>query len=383
MRMIITGGGTGGHLFPAVAVGKGMQARVAESEILFIGTNRHIDNTTLAGLGFDRQSLDFSGVKGLGMSGFIRAGVRLLPAVLKAVRILRSFHPDIVFGVGGYVTVPVILAARALRIPVCIHEQNSVPGLANRLSGKLAERICISLECFPPFPVDKTILTGNPVREDIIRVGVVRSQRAKNRVQKSDGVSQQVIADKSLTLLVMGGSQGAQRLNELMVEAAPLLAGRERLTIIHQSGPQGAEMVGIGYEKHGIQAEVAGFFTDMAKIYSRADLVISRAGATTLAELAVLGMPVLLIPFPFAADDHQTKNAQIFVRGGGAKIFAEHGLDGKQLAAEINTILTLPEQMAEMGDKMRKMGKADATGKIVDICQELAGKAPLQETVNV
>ncbi len=372
MRMIITGGGTGGHLFPAVAVAQGIQGSTDESEILFIGTNRHLDNTTLTRLGFSLQSLDFSGVKGLGVSGLLRAGMRLLPAILKAVRILQSFRPDIVFGVGGYVTVPVVLAARILRIPVCIHEQNSVPGLANRLSGKFADKVCISVECQPPFPLGKTILTGNPVREDIIQGSGYRLQGTGGRGRDDDTV----------TLLVLGGSQGAHCLNELMVGVAPLLACRKGLTIIHQSGKKDEEMVGNGYEKHGIRAEVSAFFNDMAQIYSRADLVISRAGATTLAELAVMGLPAVLIPYPFAADDHQTKNGQVFVRGGGARMFAEHTLDAKKLAAEIDTILGLPEQVAEMGEKMRKMGNPDATGKIVAICQELAGKAMTGDNKN-
>ncbi len=366
--MITTGGGTGGHLFPAVAVAQGIQGRIAESEILFIGTNRYLDNSTLAGLGFTRQSLDFSGVKGLGVSGLLRAGLRLFPAMFKAVRILQLFRPDLVFSVGGYVTVPVVLAARILRIPVCIHEQNSVPGLANRLTGKFADKVCISLECLPPFPVRKTILTGNPVREDIILAGVIRGQVTGDRGQGGVGRD-----DNTVTLLVLGGSQGAHGLNELMVDAAPLLSRRERLTIIHQSGPKDEEVVCQGYEKYGIQAEVSAFFTDMAEIYSRADLVISRAGATTLAELAVMGLPALLIPFPFAADDHQTKNGRSYVENGGAVMFAENGLGAKELAEEINNLLAAPDKMIDMGRQMKKMGNPDATEKIITICHELAG----------
>jgi UDP-N-acetylglucosamine--N-acetylmuramyl-(pentapeptide) pyrophosphoryl-undecaprenol N-acetylglucosamine transferase len=356
MRMIITGGGTGGHLFPAVAVAKGIQSCTGESEILFIGTSRHLDNSTLTRLGFVRKSLNFSGVKGLGISGFLKAGLRLFPAVLKAVRMLRLFRPDIVFGVGGYVTVPVVLAARILRIPVCIHEQNVVPGLANRLNGKLADKVCISMECLPPFPVQKTILTGNPVREEIILAGGERSHKADN-----DG----------FTLLVLGGSQGAHSLNELMVEAAPLFCGQQRLTIIHQSGLKDEEMVGRCYGENGIRAEVSAFFNDMAKIYSRADLVISRAGATTLAELAVMGLPAILIPYPFATDDHQSKNAQLYVDNGAALLLAENNLGCAALAEEINKLLTAHGRMVDMGRQMKKMGRVDATEKIIAVCRKL------------
>ena len=359
MRLIVTGGGTGGHLFPAIAVACGVRQRDPASEILFVGTGRQIDNRVLAGLGFSREILSFSGVKGLGISGALRSALRLPQAFYAAAKIIKRFRPDLVFAVGGYVTGPVLLAAKLFRVPVCIHEQNSVPGLANRLAGKIADRVCISLPCKPPFAEKKTVLTGNPVREEILAAA-----REKTASQ-----------DKALTLLILGGSQGAHRVNALMLEAASSLQKQgEKIYSIHQTGRSDEEMVRQGYEKFGVQAEVADFFTDMAGLYNRADLVISRAGATTLAELAVMGLPALLIPYPFAADDHQTTNADYYVQAGGAVMFPEHELDGDRLSREIIVLIRDRERLQGMAAGMKSRGKADATEEIVDLCEQLAGE---------
>ena len=361
MRLIVTGGGTGGHLFPAIAVACGVRQRAPGSEILFIGTGRQIDNRALAGLGFSREILSFSGVKGLGISGTVRSALRLPQAVYTAAKIIKRFRPDLVFAVGGYVTGPVLLAAKLFRVPICIHEQNSVPGLANRLAGKIADLICISLPCKPPFAEKKTVLTGNPVREEILGV-------AEKKI---------VSADRDLTLLILGGSQGAHRVNALMLEAAASLQEQgEKIHIIHQTGRIDEEMVRRGYEKLGVQAEVADFFSDMAGLYDKADLVISRAGATTLAELAVMGLPALLIPYPFAADDHQTTNADYYVQAGGAMVFPEHKLDGDQLSREITILIRDRKRLQTMAAGMKSLGRADATEKIVDLCEQLAGERP-------
>ena len=359
MRLIVTGGGTGGHLFPAIAVARGMQARVAGSTILFIGTGRQIDSRALSGLGFDRETLTFSGVKGMGLVGALRSAVRLPLALLQAGKVLRRFKPDLVFGVGGYVTGPVLLAAKIFRVPICIHEQNSVPGLANRLAGKIADRVCISLPCEPSFTEKKTVMTGNPVREELL-------DAAEKKTTREDG---------TVTLLILGGSQGAHRVNELMLEAATVLQAKdEKLSIIHQTGSKDEDMVRDGYKKIGQQAEVADFFTDMVDLYSRADLVISRAGATTLAELAVMGLPALLIPFPFAADDHQTSNADYYVKSGGAKVFQETDLSAAQLAEEISALIQEREKLQTMSAGMKSQGKPEATERILDVCEQLARK---------
>ncbi len=360
MRLIVTGGGTGGHLFPALAVADAIKKHYAGSEVLFIGTGRQIDKHILADKGYSRKVIHFSGIKGLGMSGLLHAASRLPLAVLQSLLIIRQFRPDMVFAVGGYVTGPVLVAAKLLRVPICIHEQNSVPGLANRLAGKLADRVCISLPCQPPFARQKTVPTGNPVREEIL-------QAAKSKKEAGDDLR---------TLLILGGSQGARRVNELVLAAVKKLQAQgQQFRIIHQTGITDEEKVRKGYEERSIAAEVASFFTNMADLYSRADLVVSRAGATTLAELAVMGLPAILIPFPFAADDHQTTNAGYYVSGSGAVMLQEKELSGRRLAKEIESLINDRAGLAAMAEAMGKMGRADATDRIVEVCAGITGKA--------
>ncbi len=357
MRLIVTGGGTGGHLFPGIAVACGMRDRVQGTEILFIGTNRQVDRIGLKGLGFRQDAIRSAGLKGMGAVSRLRA-LGLLPlAVLRAMRILAGFRPDLVFGVGGYVTGPVLLAAKLQKIPVCIHEQNSVPGLANRLAGRLADRIFISLPCMPPFPEARTRMTGNPVRREILAAADRRGPRPAGRPP---------------TLLVLGGSQGAHRVNTLVVEAVRRMqAEGGTFRVIHQTGGRDLEEVRRAYGEMGVVAETGDFFRDMAAIYRQADLVVSRAGATTLAELAVMGLPAVLIPYPHAADNHQESNARYYVEGGGAILLRESLLNGNILAEEITTLLYNDQNLQGMGAGIRALGRPEATERIIDECLEL------------
>jgi UDP-N-acetylglucosamine--N-acetylmuramyl-(pentapeptide) pyrophosphoryl-undecaprenol N-acetylglucosamine transferase len=358
MRLIVTGGGTGGHLFPALAVATAIRDRYDDGEVLFIGTSRQIDNQVLAEQEFRREVITFSGIKGLGLAGLLHAATRLPIALVQALSILRDFRPDLVFAVGGYVTVPVLVAARILRVPICIHEQNSVPGLANRVGGRLAKKICISLPCRPPFAEAKTVMTGNPVRREILAA-------ARQKKSWTGG---------TCTLLVLGGSQGARRVNELVLDAVRILKGKGvEIRMIHQTGPADMKKVRSGYEKMGVQAQVGAFFKNMAKAYSLADLVISRAGATTLAELAVMGLPAVLIPYPHAADDHQATNAAYYERGGGAVVAREEELDGRILAGLLHDLAGDQKNLQIKAMAMRSMARPDATEKIVAVCAGLAG----------
>jgi len=359
MRLIITGGGTGGHLFPGIALATGLQQRDPATRVLFIGTSRLMDQQALAGRGFELAALECGGVKGLGPAARFRSLAMLPGAVVAALRLLRSFGPDLVFGVGGYVTGPVLLAARLLRIPIGIHEQNSVPGLANRLAGRLADRICISLPCSPPFPPAKTVQTGNPVRREIL-----------------DAASRERVAAAVPTLLVLGGSQGAHRVNLLLLAAMETLAKEGlALRIIHQTGAADQDLVAQGYARMGVEATVVPFISDMAGAYGQADLVVSRAGATTLAELAVMGLPALLIPYPFATDNHQLTNGQYYAKGGGCLVLPESELSGEILARAISQRLHNGEELHTMAASMKTMARADATDRIVDLCVQLATRS--------
>ncbi len=359
MRLIIAGGGTGGHLFPGIALATALQRKDPATQVLFIGTSRLLDQQTLAGQGFELAALDCGGVKGLGNIAKLRSLLMMPGAVLDALRILRRFRPDLVFGVGGYVTGPVLIAAWLLRIPIGIHEQNSVPGLANRWAGKLADRICISLPCVPPFPPAKTVQTGNPVRQEILAAAGQQKQLAEKMI-----------------VLVLGGSQGAHRVNILMMEAMEKLAESPlSLQLIHQTGATDQEMVAQCYQRLGIEAEVVPFIRDMAQVYSRADLVVSRAGATTLAELAVMGLPSLLIPYPYAADNHQVTNGEYYKKSGGCLVLEESGLTGEILARTISEHLHNREELHTMAASMKTMAMPDATNRIVAECLRLAAHA--------
>ena len=291
----------------------------------------------------------------MGLSAKLMTVLQLPASIISALGIIRRYKPDLVFGVGGYVTGPVILAARLLGIPCGIHEQNSVPGLANRLLGKIANKIFVSLpgsETY--FPAGKTIFSGNPVRKELLAAA------AKPRA-----------ADKEHpTLLVLGGSQGAHRVNMLVIEA--LAAQQSKLppgfTVLHQTGPHDEETVRNRYASLGIRAQVAAFFDNMAGLYQQANLVVSRAGATTLAELMIFQKPAILIPFPYAADDHQEKNGRYLVEHDGARMFIEAELTAQALGEEIIMLIDNAKQRLELAANIGSLARPHATETIVQHC---------------
>lgn len=358
IRLVITGGGTGGHLFPGVAVAEAILAELPGSEVLFIGTDRQVDSRVLGNRPFASTAIKCQGLKGRSLFGRLAALWQLPFAVWSSRRILQKFRPDLVLGVGGYVTGPVVVAAWLAGIPTCIHEQNSVPGLANRWLGKIVKRIFISLPGSEKyFPAGRTSLTGNPVRAEILVAG--RAKRAE--------------AGEGFTLLVLGGSQGAHRLNQLVLEG---LSGRKGelppgFRVIHQTGRQDEKMVREGYQEQGITARVSAFFDDMADLYSQADLLVSRAGATSLAELCVMGRPAILLPYPYAADNHQEFNARQVVERGGALQFKEAELTADQLGREVVGLLTDASRLRGMGERAREAAFPEATTTIVRQCLEL------------
>lgn len=358
IRMLLTGGGTGGHLFPAIAAAEAMCHRRPGSQIMFVGTRRKMDKTSLTGYGYEIKSIHCFGLKGKKIGALIKAVAVLPLSFFEAVACIMTFRPDVVLGVGGYVTGPVIAAAKFLGKAAVIHEQNSIPGLANRKLGRLADRICISIpQSGKYFPQEKVTFTGNPVRRPILELA--------EKEKGGDGEGKK-------TLLVLGGSQGAHRINELVVEA--LSQHRESFShgfkVIHQTGATDCDIVKSSYDKFCSDAVVQPFFKDMAKIYKEADLLVSRAGATTLAELAVLGKPAILIPYPYAADNHQDKNAEHYVSGGGCIKFAERDLTSRALAEHIENIFTDNEKRHAMSQAMLKLGHPQAAERIVDVCLE-------------
>jgi len=359
MRLVITGGGTGGHLFPGITVAEAILAEVPGSRVLFVGTDRQVDNRVLGGRPFEVAAIRCQGLKGRSLAGRLAALGQLLPALWNSLRILRRFRPDLVLGVGGYVTGPVVLAGRLLGIPTAIHEQNSVPGLANRWLGRIVDRIFLSLPGSEKyFPAGRTVPSGNPVRAEILSLA--------GEEERTPGA----------TLLVLGGSQGAHRVNQLVAEGLVMrkddLPGE--LRVIHQTGSRDEEQVRQQYLAAGIEAEVRGFFDDMAGIYRRADLVVSRAGATSLAELCVLGKPSILVPYPYAADNHQEFNARLVAEHGGALIYREAELRGPELVGQVIELLNDSGRLTEMGRRAREVARPEATAVMVRECLRLAKK---------
>jgi UDP-N-acetylglucosamine--N-acetylmuramyl-(pentapeptide) pyrophosphoryl-undecaprenol N-acetylglucosamine transferase len=316
-----------------------------------------VDAGSLQNYGFESKTIDCHGLKGKNPYQLLKAIVTLPRAYMQALKVIREFKPDIVFGVGGYVTGPVVSAAKSMGIPAVIHEQNSVPGLANRKLVSIVDRICLSLPgSGEQFPQNKVIYTGNPVRIDIRKLA--RNTNKKSNAQK--------------TVLVLGGSQGAKAINDLFPKAIGQLdeAVRENLRVIHQTGDKNVEGVRRAYEQYGIEVQVEPFFKKMEMVYRDADLIVSRAGATTLAEISVLGKPAILIPYPHAADNHQQKNGEYYVNGGAAVLFTQKTLTAAQLGQTLAELLTDPQKREKMSIAMKKLSYPDAAESIVRCCLE-------------
>jgi UDP-N-acetylglucosamine--N-acetylmuramyl-(pentapeptide) pyrophosphoryl-undecaprenol N-acetylglucosamine transferase len=356
MRLIIAGGGTGGHLFPGIAVAEEFLARGAGNEVLFVGTERGIEARLLPKLGYRLELISASGMKGLGTTRKLMGAGRLLWGYAQSRKILKEFKPDLVLGVGGYASAPLVLAAKGMGIPRFIHEQNALPGITNKVLGRIANGIFISMpESASFFPEQKTTMTGNPIRKEILWSFHERTRLAGN----------------GFSILVFGGSAGAHRINTALIEALPHLERvRERLKITHQTGEKDLERVREGYREHGFHAEVKTFIDDMSAAYGAADLVICRAGATTIAEVTACGKGCIFIPFPHAADDHQRKNAESLLKRDAGFMILEEELTGERLARQILSLMDQPERLADIEKNARSLAQLDAAQAIVAAMME-------------
>ncbi|MBJ6802093.1 undecaprenyldiphospho-muramoylpentapeptide beta-N-acetylglucosaminyltransferase [Geomonas propionica] len=352
MRLIIAGGGTGGHLFPGIAVAEEFLARGAENEVLFVGTERGIEARLLPKLGYKLELISASGMKGMGTVKKLLSAGRLLYGYSQSRKILKTFKPDLVLGVGGYASAPMLLAARGMGIRTFIHEQNAAPGLTNKALSRVVDGIFISMEeAASFFPGKNTQMTGNPIRKEIL--WSFQEQRTKT-------------TGDTFGLLVFGGSAGAQRINSAMLEAIPHLGEvKSKLRITHQTGEKDVARVREGYQAQGVQAQVLSFIDNMSAAYGAADLVLCRAGATTIAEVTACGKGCIFIPYPFAADDHQKKNAESLVKRDAGRMILEEDLTGEHLAAEILNLMNHPEQVAELEKNARSLAQLDAAQAIV------------------
>jgi len=354
MRCVIAGGGTGGHLFPGMAIAEAFLEREG-NEVLFIGTERGIEAKVLKGSRFPLRTIRAMPLKGRSLFGKGKALWSLPGAVSEALSILKSYQPQIVLGVGGYASGPALMAAFLLGTKRAIHEQNVIPGMTNRILKRFSHRIFVSFEETERyFPKKKVFVTGNPIRKQIACAGMDRGQNER------------------FTLLIFGGSAGARRINEAMMEALNLLDEiRTVLKIFHQAGGEDTHRLSKAYEEKGFDAQVKPFFDDMGEYYRLADLVVCRAGAGTVAELAACGRAALLIPYPYAAHNHQWINAQKLVDMGAARAIRDGDLNGRSIAEGILHLYHHPEERMRMENSIRSLGRPRAAQEIVEGCYEL------------
>ncbi len=362
LNILLAGGGTGGHLFPGVAIASKFMERNPENRVLFMGAGNPFERSVLGRAGFPLLAVRASGLKKVGRRNQIRALVSLPLGIGQSLRVILRFRPDLVIGLGGYSAGPAGVAAWGCGVPVVLQEQNRLPGITNRLLAPLARRIYIS---FPDTRFGsaggRIRMTGNPVRREILARRPLLPEPRKRR------------ARSGFHLLVVGGSQGARPVNRAVVDALGRLSGIEGLRIIHQTGAADREWVTAAHEKAGIDGEVGAFFEEMDRRYAEADLIIGRAGATTVAEITALGVPAIFIPFPQAADDHQRLNAAPLAAAGAAEMILQSDLRGDALADRIIGHVRNREGLRRMTLRARGFGRPWAADAIVNDCHRLLG----------
>jgi UDP-N-acetylglucosamine--N-acetylmuramyl-(pentapeptide) pyrophosphoryl-undecaprenol N-acetylglucosamine transferase len=356
MRTIIAGGGTGGHLFPGIAVAREIQRRDKGAEILFVGAERGIEARLVPQEGFPLRFLPAGSIKGIGWGARLRSLVSTVKGIIGAKRILKDFQPSVVIGVGGYASFPMLGAAILKGYPRVIMEQNAVPGLANRVLGRWVDFAAITDPRTSSYFGKRAVVTGNPIRPQFKSI-----PRKEHR--------------PPYQILVFGGSQGAQSINKAVRESLPLLADlRGLLCFTHQTGEAQLKEIREAYSAAGVEADVRAFFNEFHQKYAAADLIISRAGATTVAEIKAAGRAAILIPFPYAADDHQTRNAESMVNEHAAIMIRNSELTGEKLADTIRSVLSDIGRLEEMEQNAKRTAVLDAEQRIVDLAEKAAQK---------
>ncbi len=354
-RVLITAGGTGGHVYPALAAAKLFQEQGVE--VRWLGTQQGIESRVVPANNIVIEYLDVAGVRGQGMKRLLMAPLKIVRAVIQVRAVIRKFKPDAVLGMGGFVTGPTGLGAWLSGCPLLIHEQNAIAGFTNKQLSRFARKV------FQAFPntfsgLSKVQTTGNPVRKEISEL--------------TDPAQRYALRSGPLQILILGGSQGAVALNEKVPQALALLSGKLDFIVRHQAGPKNLESAQQFYRTAGVQAEVVPFIEDMASAYAWADLVICRSGALTVCELAAAGVASLLVPFPFAVDDHQTRNGEYLSQQGAALLVQQKDMTPQSLADLLLQTLADRETLKNMAIKARGLAMHDATQKVVRACMEAA-----------
>lgn len=362
MNIVIAAGGTGGHLYPAIALAREFQRVRPGASALFVGTTRGLESRVVPREGFPLRLITAKPFMGVGRLGAAKALAALPAGIWESVRLLKAQRADLVIGVGGYTSPAVLLAAVLLRKPRVILEPNSYPGLANKLLGPLVQLVFLAFGSAAEFfPRVKVRVVGTPLRQEFLEPVQARTQGSE---------------DGRMHLVIFGGSQGAKAINGAMVDALPYLTDlRDRLLITHQTGEQDRESVAQGYAKHKVRADVRPFLYDMPLVLRSADLVVSRAGAMTIAELAACGCPAILVPLPQAIYNHQAKNAAVMESAGAAIVLPQYELSGERLASTIRSVLTDSQRLQDMRALSLSLRRVDAAGRIVEECLSLLGRS--------
>lgn len=356
MRALIAAGGTGGHIYPGIAVAGEIMRRDPLSVVRFVGTAHGLEGRLVPESGFELSIIESAGLKNVRLAAKIRGLILLPKSFFAARRVIRDFRPEIVIGAGGYVSGPVLLAASLMGLPTLVMDSNALPGWTNRVLARFVDKAAVSFQEALGYFRGKGVLTGNPVRKEFFEIPAKQRDSAR------------------FALLVFGGSQGARAINEAMIAALPQLASRKgSLHVTHQTGQGEYEKVRAGYEaaSWSDNTEVKPYIDNMMSEFANADLIICRAGATTSAELVAAGKAAIMIPFPLAADDHQRKNAEALQAAGAARMILQNDLSGTRLAAEISSLIASPDELDRMEGASRKLARRDAAAATVDLMEKL------------
>jgi len=359
MRVLIAAGGTGGHIYPGIAVAQEILRRDPNSFVRFVGTQRGLESKLVTRAGFELSFIDISGLKSVGPVARAR-GLALLPkSFYSASRIISDVKPDAVIGAGGYVSGPVLLTATLMNRRTLVMESNALPGWTNRVLARFVDTAAVSFDQSLAYFRGKGVVTGNPVRQEFFEIPAKPRDR------------------NCFSLLIFGGSQGAHAINEAMVAALPqLLDLKDMLRITHQTGTADHGTVQDGYRSvNWTNADVRPYIEDIVKEFAASDLVICRAGATTTAELIAAGKAAIMIPFPFAADDHQRKNAEALEQAGAARMILQQDLNAKRLEQTIRELVNEPQRVSAMENASRQLSRGNAAAAVVDLVEKLISSA--------
>ncbi|MGH1677657.1 undecaprenyldiphospho-muramoylpentapeptide beta-N-acetylglucosaminyltransferase [Enterococcus avium] len=361
MRILVTGGGTGGHIYPALAFIRYVQKIQPDSEFLYVGTHRGLENKIVPETGISFKTIKIQGFKRKLSLDNIKTVQLFVESIKRSKEILREFKPDVVIGTGGYVSGSVVYAAARMKIPTIVHEQNSVPGITNKFLSRFADRVGISFpDAAQYFPENKTVLVGNPRAQEVVTSG------------KSEVLEQYGLLPDIPTVLIFGGSQGALKINQAVIQALPKFSQKE-YQVLYASGDRYyneiAEKFDIEKINHNLSLQP--YIKNMTDVMANVDLLIGRAGATSIAELTALGLPAILIPSPYVTNDHQTKNAQSLVNTGAVKMITDADLTGEKLVEAVDEIMGDPEKKAMMAEASRQEGIPDAAERLWSLVNEI------------